>query len=172
MPSPRPAPRLLRSLSKITSPGVQVLSGPSCPGGVGMGGLHSSPSSGLVGTYRRDCSPPLTLYEPPSPSLKPSAPHSLRRRRGPRTIDPKPGPQRPLLSPQRKTKGVFTPGNFPRLFLLQVFFWEGHCQLLLAPGGGHVRFMGCPWALGPSWPGSPLMELICDLLISPEQIRL
>lgn len=46
------------------------------------------------------------------------------------------------------------------------------CQPLLAPGGGHVRSTGRPWAPGPSWPGSPLMELICDLLISPEQIRL
>lgn len=129
MPSPSPRPTLAEVAQQdhvTRHPGCRCYQARAAQVEWGWGGLHSSPSSGLVGTYRRDCSPPLTLYEPPSPSLKPSAPHSLRRRRrGPRTIDPKPGPQRPLLSPQRKTKGVFTPGNFPRLFLLQFFFGGG-----------------------------------------------
>lgn len=136
--------------------------------------------------HRRDCSRPLTLYGPQAAHSSPLLPAScdiplnsaahvclawkvIQSKPEPWGPGPKAWAAEAHLSPEKEGR-VFRPSNCVRLFLSQL--GGAHCQLLWVPGGGHVRFMGCPWAPGPSWPGSPLMELICDLLISPEQIRL
>lgn len=88
---------------------------------------------------------------------------------GPRTINPKASPvppkpgwqsPSPNLGPQRKRKDILRPGNC--CIHSNLGTWWGEF-------GGSLAYLRPPQL---SWPQSPLMELTCDLLISPEQIRL
>lgn len=140
------------SLGAGTIPPVVIPQARAAQGESGV--LHSFPFCRLVGMHRRDCSRPLTLYGPPSRSLKPSAPRFLRhptqlrcpclpgleghpeqtRTMGPR---PKAWAAEAHLSPEKEGR-VFRPSNCVCLFLSQLGggtlsaalgAWWGACEV-------------------------------------------